>query len=433
MKTLQAVRGMHDILPDDAASWQWLEQRLAERLTAYGLREIRIPSVEKTELFTRAIGQGTDVVEKEMYAFPDRNGESLCLRPEGTAGVVRAALQHGLLNPPGLKVWYQGPMFRHERPQKGRQRQFHQTGVEIFGLDTPETDAELIAMATRLWRELGVDHLLTLELNSLGDKDDRVAYRSALIDFLRPHVDRLDADSQRRLDTNPLRILDSKNPDTRALLVEAPRLDEFLGEQAREHFEKVTGLLDALGIAWTHNPGLVRGLDYYCRTVFEWTTDALGAQGTVCAGGRYDDLVEIQGGRPTPGIGFALGMERLLGLIEATGRRFERRPHAYLVSSESGEARLRLAERLRDDWPALRLVTDLQGGSFKAQFKRADRSGAAVALVLGEVELDAGEVTIKDLRGDSAQQSVPRDALGTELERRFADAGPDITACAVPA
>ena len=433
MNTLQAVRGMHDILPDDAADWQWLEQRLAERLNAYGVRELRIPIVEKTELFTRAIGQGTDVVEKEMYSFPDRNGDSLCLRPEGTAGVVRAVLQHGLLNPPGLKVWYQGPMFRHERPQKGRQRQFHQTGVEIFGLETPETDAELIAMATRLWRELGVDHLLTLELNSLGDKDDRAAYRRALVDYLRPHAEQLDADSQRRLDSNPLRILDSKNPDTRALLADAPRLDQYLGDEAREHFERVTGLLDALGIAWTHNPGLVRGLDYYCRTVFEWTTDALGAQGTVCAGGRYDDLVEIQGGRPTPGIGFALGMERLAALIEATGRRFERRPHAYLVSSESGEARLGLSEQLRDAWPALRLVTDLQGGSFKAQFKRADRSGAAVALVLGEAELAAGEVTIKDLRGDAEQVSLARDALGAELERRFADAGPEITAATGPA
>ncbi|NKI34553.1 histidine--tRNA ligase [Wenzhouxiangella sp. XN79A] len=433
MKTLQAVRGMHDILPSDAARWQWLEQRLAERLTAYGFGEIRIPVVEKTELFTRAIGQGTDVVEKEMYAFPDRNGESLCLRPEGTAGVVRAVLQHGLLNPPGLKVWYQGPMFRHERPQKGRQRQFHQTGVEIFGMETPETDAELIAMAGRLWRELGVDHLLRLEINSLGDREDRERYRTALVDYLRPRVDRLDADSQRRLETNPLRILDSKNPETRSLLVDAPRLDEHLGDEARRHFERVTALLDALGIAWTHNPGLVRGLDYYCRTVFEWTTDALGAQGTVCAGGRYDDLVEIQGGRATPGIGFALGMERLLALVESTGQQFEHRPHAYLVSSEAGAARLGLAERLRDHWPALRLITDLQGGSFKAQFKRADRSGAAVALVLGEAELAAGEVTIKDLRGDSPQSSVPADRLGAELRRRFATDGPDVAASGEPA
>ncbi len=419
MNTLQAVRGMHDILPGDIAGWQWLEGRLAERLNAYGYSEIRIPLVEKTELFTRAIGQGTDVVEKEMYAFDDRNGDSLCLRPEGTAGVVRAALQHGLLNPPGLKVWYCGPMFRHERPQKGRQRQFHQTGVEVFGVSTPETDVELIAMATRLWADLGVNDQLTLEINSLGDREDRQRYRDALVDFLRPLADRLDPDSQRRLDSNPLRILDSKNPDTQALLADAPRLHDHLGEEAAAHFEAVTGLLDALGIAWTHNPGLVRGLDYYGRTVFEWTTEALGAQGTVCAGGRYDDLIEIQGGRPTPGIGFALGMERLLALVEATGRRFERAPHAYLVSSEAAEHRLGFAESLRDAWPGIRLVTDLQGGSFKAQFKRADRSGAAVALVLGEGELAAGEVTVKDLRGDAPQQAVPRDRLAAELRDRL--------------
>ncbi|MBY6203317.1 histidine--tRNA ligase [Halomonas denitrificans] len=419
MNTLQAVRGMHDILPADIAGWQWLEARLADRLNAYGYTEIRIPLVEKTELFTRAIGQGTDVVEKEMYAFDDRNGESLCLRPEGTAGVVRAALQHGLLNPPGLKVWYTGPMFRHERPQKGRQRQFHQTGVEVFGVATPEVDAELIAMATRLWTDLGVDDQLTLEINSLGDRDDRQRYRNALVDFLRPLADRLDPDSQRRLESNPLRILDSKNPDTQALLADAPRLHDHLGDEAAAHFEAVTGMLGALGIAWTHNPGLVRGLDYYGRTVFEWTTDALGAQGTVCAGGRYDDLIEIQGGRPTPGIGFALGMERLLALVEASGRRFGRAPHAYLVSSEAAEHRLGLAESLRDAWPDIRLLTDLQGGSFKAQFKRADRSGAAVALVLGEGELAAGEVTVKDLRGDAPQQSVPRDRLAAALRERF--------------
>lgn len=420
MNTLQAVRGMHDILPDAISGWQWLERRLSERLNAYGFQEIRIPIVEKTELFTRAIGQGTDVVEKEMYAFDDRNGESLCLRPEGTAGVVRSVLQHGLLNPPGLKVWYCGPMFRHERPQKGRQRQFHQTGVEVFGLETPETDVELIAMADRLWRELGVHGQLTLEINSLGDREDRQRYRAALVDFLRPIADRLDADSQRRLETNPLRILDTKNPETRALLADAPRLAEYLGDEARSHFESVTGLLDALGIAWVHNPGLVRGLDYYCRTVFEWTTDALGAQGTVCAGGRYDDLVEIQGGRPTPGIGFALGMERLLALVEATGRSFGGGPHAYLVSTESAEARLQLGESLREAWPELRLVTDLQGGSFKAQFKRADRSGAAVALVLGSGELEQGTVTVKDLRGDAEQQSVSRGELAEHLRRRLA-------------
>jgi histidyl-tRNA synthetase len=424
---------MHDILPADSAAWQWLEHTLARQLDAYGYQEIRIPAVEKTELFTRAIGQGTDVVEKEMYAFPDRNGESLCLRPEGTAGVVRAVLQHGLLNPPGLKVWYQGPMFRHERPQKGRQRQFHQTGVEVFGLDVAEVDAELIAMGTRLWKILGVADRLTLEINSLGDREDRVRYREALVEFLLPLKDRLDADSQRRLDSNPLRILDSKNPDTQALLEDAPRLVDFLGDEARTHFDRVTAMLDSMGIAWVHNDGLVRGLDYYCRTVFEWTTDALGAQGTVCAGGRYDDLVEIQGGRPTPGIGFALGMERLLALIEAQGRRFERRPHAYLVSSESGDARLTLAEELRDAWPGLRLVSDLQGGSFKAQFKRADRSGALVALVLGEAELESGDIVIKDLRGANPQVSVARQRLGEELRQRFAADNNEIVASVEPA
>jgi histidyl-tRNA synthetase len=432
MKTLQAVRGMHDILPADSASWQWLEQQLARYLNGYGYREIRIPAVEKTELFTRAIGQGTDVVEKEMYAFPDRNGESLCLRPEGTAGVVRAVLQHGLLNPPGLKVWYQGPMFRHERPQKGRQRQFHQTGAEVFGVETPEVDAELIALGTRLWKALGVADAMTLEINSLGDREDRQRYRHALVEHLQPIKDRLDPDSQRRLDTNPLRILDSKNPETRALLTDAPRLDEYLGDEARRHFEQVTSMLDALGIAWTHNPGLVRGLDYYCRTVFEWTTDALGAQGTVCAGGRYDDLVEIQGGRPTPGIGFALGMERLLALVEMSGQRFERQPHAYLVSSESGPARLTLAEELRNAWPELRLVCDLQGGSFKAQFKRADRSGAAVALVLGESELESGRIVIKDLRGDTPQTSVPRERLAADLKQRLDDDQDELVAGPAP-
>lgn len=420
MNTLQAVRGMHDILPDQMPGWHWLEGKIQRRLNAYGYLEIRTPLVEKTELFTRAIGQGTDVVEKEMYAFDDRNGESLCLRPEGTAGVVRSVLQHGLLNPPGLKVWYRGSMFRHERPQKGRQRQFHQTGVEVFGLPTPETDVELIVMATRLWNELGVADQLTLELNSLGDRDDRARFREALIDYLSPLSEKLDEDSRRRLDTNPLRILDSKNPDTRALLEDAPRLHDYLSEDARAHFETVTGLLDGLGIAWTHNAGLVRGLDYYCRTVFEWTTDALGAQGTVCAGGRYDDLVEIQGGRPTPGIGFALGMERLLSLVEATGQSFNAPAHAYLVSSESAGERLALAEALRDVWPELELITDLQGGSFKAQFKRADRSGARYALVLGAGELESGEVTVKDLRGEQPQASVPRSVLADWLRTRCA-------------
>ncbi|MFN2333158.1 MAG: histidine--tRNA ligase [Wenzhouxiangellaceae bacterium] len=419
MNTLQSVRGMHDILPSDVAVWQWLEDRLAESLSSYGFSEIRIPIVERSELFTRAIGQGTDVVEKEMYAFDDRNGESLCLRPEGTAGVVRAALQNGLLNPPGLKVWYRGPMFRHERPQKGRQRQFHQTGVEVFGLETPAADAELIALGSRLWRKLGVADQLTLEINSLGDKADRVRYRAALVDFLEPHRDQLDADSLRRLSTNPLRILDSKSPETRKLLANAPHFPDYIGETAREHFGQVTRLLDHLGIAWTLNPGLVRGLDYYCRTVFEWTTDALGAQGTVCAGGRYDDLVEIQGGKSTPGIGFALGMERLIELLRQTGREFADLPDVYLLGAEPVAARLALAESLRDRQPGLRPVVDLQGGSFKAQFKRADRSGAALAIVLGEQEITDGTVVVKEMLADRSQQTVAQQDLADWLAKRF--------------
>lgn len=419
MKSLQSVRGMHDILPADVAAWQWLELRLARLMDRYGFGEIRIPLVEKTELFTRAIGQGTDVVEKEMYAFDDRNGDSLCLRPEGTAGVVRAVLQHGLLNPPGLKVWYSGPMFRHERPQKGRQRQFHQTGAEVFGLDTPAADAELIALGTRLWLELGIAGQIELELNSLGDRDDRARYREALVAFLAPVRDELDEDSRRRLETNPLRIFDSKVPSTRALLTDAPRLIDHIGPAAREHFEALTGMLDAQGIEYRINPGLVRGLDYYCRSVFEWTTEALGAQGTICAGGRYDDLVEIQGGKPTPGVGFAMGMERILELVRAQGGQFATEPHAYLLGVEPAAARLGLAEALRDQWPQLRVTTDLQGGSFKAQFKRADRSGARLALVLGEQEVAEGTVSVKDLQGDTQQVSLDRAGLADWLRAFF--------------
>ena len=410
MKTLQSIRGMHDILPEETSAWRWLEQQLEQILSAYGFDEIRLPLLERTELFMRAIGQGTDVVEKEMYAFDDRNGESICLRPEGTAGVVRAALQHGLLNPPGIKLWYRGPMFRYERPQKGRQRQFHQTGVEVFGLEDASADVELLALGTRLWRGLGIDGLVELELNTLGDRADRLNYREALVAFLRPHADALDEDSRRRLETNPLRIFDSKLATTQEILRDAPRLIDLIGDEARAHFDQVCAMLDQLGIRYRLNPGLVRGLDYYCRTVFEWTTDALGAQGTICAGGRYDELVEIQGGRPTPGIGFAMGMERLLELLSRERDCFSAEPHAYLLGDDAAE-RLVLAERLRDDWQGLRVLTDLQGGSFKAQFKRADRSGAALALVLGEDEIREKRVTVKFLKQGREQQSVPRDRL----------------------
>lgn len=420
MKSLQAVRGMHDILPGQSESWQWLERRLESLMARYGYQEIRLPMVERTELFTRAIGQGTDVVEKEMYAFDDRNGESLCLRPEGTAGVVRAVLQHGLLNPPGLKVWYHGPMFRYERPQKGRQRQFHQTGVEVFGLAEPAVDAEIIALGTRLWRELGIADRIELELNSLGDREDRQRYRAALVDWLKPRADELDADSRRRLETNPLRILDSKVESTRRLLADAPRLADHLGESARAHFEQLLVLLDTQGIGYRINPNLVRGLDYYGRTVFEWTTELLGAQGTVCAGGRYDDLVEIQGGRPTPGIGFALGMERLLELVRESGKEFATAPDVYLLGSDPVAARLQLAETLRDRLPGLKAVTDLQGGSFKAQFKRADRSGAQLALVLGADEIECEQVTVKPLTDGGAQQTLARADLADWLANRLA-------------
>ncbi|MEM7055227.1 MAG: histidine--tRNA ligase, partial [Pseudomonadota bacterium] len=366
--------------------------------------------------FTKAVGQSTDVVEKEMYALNDRNDESLCLRPEGTAGVVRAVLQHGLLNPPGLKTWYRGPMFRYERPQKGRQRQFYQVGAEVFGMADPIADAELIAMVHRIWHALEIAQHVTLEINSLGDKQDRAEYRVALQEYLRPFQAELDADSQRRLETNPLRIFDSKSASTQAIMKNAPLLTEYLGQDARQHFEQVCLLLDQLGIAYRVNPGLVRGIDYYGRSVFEWKTDRLGAQGTICAGGRYNDLVEMQGGKPTPGIGFALGMERLLELVQKTERSYARPPDAYLVSTLTNGEPLVLAEQLRSDWPELKLHVDLIGGSFKAQFRRADRSGAEWALVLAEDELASGRIAVKHLRGKKAQQSIQRKALADWLK-----------------
>ncbi|NDY94833.1 histidine--tRNA ligase [Wenzhouxiangella limi] len=417
MNNIQSIRGMHDILPAATPTWRWLEQQLAELFDAYDFREIRIPLVEKAELFTRAIGQATDVVEKEMYAFPDRNGDTLSLRPEGTAGVVRAAIQHGLLASPGLKVWYRGPMFRHERPQRGRQRQFHQFGAEVFGLSGPDIDVELIALGERIWKRLGLERGIRLEINTLGDREDRQRYRAKLIDYLSPRVDELDGDSQRRLHTNPLRIFDSKHPQTRAIMTEAPGLADSLGAEARAHFKEVCKMLEGLGIAYRINPGLVRGLDYYCRTVFEWITDDLGAQGTVCAGGRYDDLVAVQGGKPAPGIGFALGVERLVELLAHQGRERSQAPQVYLVCQAPSIEGLRLAEELRDQLPGLRLACNLGGGSFKAQFKRADRSGAQYALVLGESEVAAGLCQIKDLRGDAPQETLARQVLAERIRQ----------------
>lgn len=420
MNNIQSIRGMHDILPNQTPIWRWLEGRLSRVFAAYDFHEIRLPILEKAEVFTRAIGQSTDVVEKEMYAFEDRNGDTLCLRPEGTASVVRSAIQHGLLHIPGLKVWYQGPMFRHERPQKGRQRQFHQFGAEVFGLEQATADVELIALGERLWRELGLAGRIRLEINTLGDREDRQRYRQQLVDYLTPFRDRLDADSQRRMETNPLRIFDSKNEQTRAIMADAPRLADELGDDAREHFAQVRSMLDRLGIEYTVNTGLVRGLDYYCRTVFEWVTDELGAQGTVCAGGRYNDLVAVQGGKDTPGIGFALGVERLVAMLEAAGVEQSQQADVFLVSQVDAADMLSVAERIRDSAPALSLATALGGGSMKSQFKRADRSGARWCVILGEDEFARDQAAIKDLRGSAEQTMVALDQLPQRLQALLA-------------
>ena len=413
---------MHDILPAEMHLWHALERAVRETFEAYGYDEIRIPVVEKTELFARAIGDATDVVEKEMYTFEDRNGDLLSLRPEGTAGAVRAVLQNGLLYAAPLRLWYLGPMFRRERPQKGRTRQFHQVGAEVFGAPGPDIDAELLAMCQRLWRRLGLTGL-RLEINSLGTADERAAFRQDLRGFLGAREARLDEDSRRRLDRNPLRILDSKNPEVQKVLDGAPALGDYLGPESQAHFERCLALLGQFGVDYTVNPRLVRGLDYYSHTVFEWITDALGAQGTVCAGGRYDGLVELQGGRPWPGIGFAMGLERLVELMRTQAEPQADAPDVYLVMAGEGTTTrgLALAERLRDAVPHLRLQANLGGGSFKAQFKRADRSGAALALVVGEDELERGEVTVKPLREDSGQHQVALDELAGWLENWLDD------------
>ena len=397
---------MHDCLPERIGTWQRLEDAARQVLSAYGYAEIRTPIVEVTDLFKRSIGEVTDIVEKEMYSFLDRNGDSLSLRPEGTASCVRAVIENGLLNQP-QRLWYRGPMFRHERPQRGRYRQFHQIGVEVFGLTGPDIDLEVILLTARLWRTLGIGGL-RLEINSLGDAPERAAYRDALTGFLERHRDGLDADSQRRLATNPLRILDSKSPETQAIVAGAPALLDFLGEETRGHFETICAGLAVAGIDFRVNPRLVRGLDYYNRTVFEWITDDLGAQGTVCAGGRYDGLVAQLGGRATPAIGFALGIERLVELLELAGATVAPTLDAYLVAVGEPAQReaLVLAERLRDAAPGLRILTHCGGGSFKSQFKRADKSGARYALVLGDTELERGVIGVKPLREEAEQREL---------------------------
>jgi len=416
-KTIQAVRGMNDILPGDTTAWQFLEAVLREVVHVYGYREIRLPVVEKTELFKRSIGEITDIVEKEMYTFEDRNGDSLTLRPEGTAGCVRACMEHGLLYNQVQRLWYAGPMFRHERPQKGRYRQFHQIGVEAFGMAGPDIDAEMIFMSARIWQRLGIGQT-ALQLNSLGTLAARASYRTALVEYLQSRAGDLDEDSRRRLDGNPLRILDSKNPAMQGVIEAAPSLADYLDDESRQHFDSLCGLLDAAGIDYVLNPRLVRGLDYYSKTVFEWVTDQLGAQGTICAGGRYDGLVEYLGGRPTPAFGFAIGLERLHALLLAgNARPPEADLHFYLVlSGAQGMQRgMVYAEELRTAEPRLRVETGCGGGSFKSQFKRADRSGASYALVIGDEEAAQQTVVIKPLRDTAEQFAVPQQQLKERL------------------
>jgi histidyl-tRNA synthetase len=401
---------MNDLLPDAVERWQRIEAVARDILHAYGYREIRLPILEKSELFARSIGSLTDIVEKEMYSFEDRSGENLTLRPEGTAGCVRAGIENGFLHNQIQRLWYAGPMFRHERPQKGRYRQFHQIGVEAFGIETPDLDVELIFMCARLWRALGLDGI-SLQLNSLGTPASRAAYRRELVSYLEARRDRLDEDSLRRLDKNPLRILDSKNPAMQDVIAAAPSLSDHLDDASRAHFERLGDGLRQARVDFTINPRLVRGLDYYTRTVFEWTTERLGAQSAVCAGGRYDGLVEQLGGKPTPAAGFAIGMERLAELLAQRGdKHHDIHPQAYLVLLGEGAERQgpALAERLRD--AGLRIECNCGGGSLKTQLKRADRSGARHALLLGEDEVRSASVTMKDLR-DGAQRSIAQSEL----------------------
>ena len=405
---------MRDILPEETPLWRYLENTVSSVLSSYGYQEIRLPILEKTELFKRSIGEVTDIVEKEMYTFEDRNGDSLTLRPEGTAACVRAGIEKGLLHNQTQKLWYSGPMFRHERPQKGRYRQFHQIGVETFGLQGPDIDAELILVCRRLWKLLGLDSNVRLEINSLGDPLSRTKYREKLVEYFSDFRADLDEDSQNRLETNPMRILDSKNQETQKIVANAPTLAEFISEESKLHFQQLRDYLDTSGVEYEVNPRLVRGLDYYTNTVFEWITQDLGAQGTVCAGGRFDALVGYLGGKVTPAAGFAMGMERLIALIEALENvKPESQADVYIMlAGELAQAKgLQLAESLHNSLPQIRIITHTGGGSFKSQMKKADKSGAKIALILGEDEISNDSVTIKQLRERSEQQSIPMTEL----------------------
>ena len=409
-KALQAIRGMNDCLPSETNIWQMVESVLRRVASNYGFAEIRMPIVESTALFKRSIGEVTDIVEKEMYTFDDRNGDSLTLRPEGTASCIRAANQHGLLYNQEQRLWYMGPMFRHERPQKGRYRQFHQFGLEAFGIATPDIDAEIILLTSRLWRELGINEFVTLELNSLGSNEERANYRDALVAYLTEREELLDEDSKRRMHTNPLRVLDSKNPQVQEALADAPKLSDYFGEETTAHFANLCQRLDAAGVKYVLNERLVRGLDYYNRTVFEWVTTSLGAQGTICAGGRYDGLVEQLGGKATPGFGFALGIERLVLMLSNIDTIANVRPQvdAYIVilGDDAQITANQLAEQWRDQVPNIRLQCHCGGGNMKKQLKRADKSGAQIALILGDDEIAKQSVMVKYLRGQQEQQNM---------------------------
>ena len=421
-KNIQAIRGMNDCSPTESPLWQWIEGQVRQILSSYGYSEVRMPIVESTPLFARAIGEVTDVVSKEMYTFWD-NDEQLTLRPEGTAGCVRAAIEHGWIYNNEQRLWYMGPMFRHERPQKGRYRQFHQAGVEVFGIASPEIDAELIILTARLWKALGIDQHVSLQLNSIGSLEARANYRSALVAFLENHQDLMSEEEKERLVKNPLRILDTKNQALQDVLDGAPKLLDYLDDESREHFAQLCDLLDAVGIQYEINPKLVRGLDYYNKTVFEWVTSALGAQGTVCGGGRYDGLVEQLGGHATSGVGFAMGLERLVLLVQEVNKSIPVKSAVDIYVVYQGEgttlAAFQLAEKLRSELPHLSTMLHCSGGNFKKQFKRADKSGATLALVLGESEVQNNQVVVKHLLGAAEQQTIDVSNLIEHVKAQF--------------
>ena len=423
MKKIQAIRGMNDCLPSESGLWQYVESIIRQVVASYGYQEIRTPIVESTDLFKRSIGEVTDIVEKEMYTFADRNSDSLTLRPEGTACVVRAGNEHGLLYNQQQRLWYIGQMFRHERPQKGRYRQFHQFGVEVFGLAGPDIDAEVILLSSRLWEKFGISQNVTLEINSLGSTEARVSYKEQLVAFLKTRESELDEDSLRRLQTNPLRVLDSKNPQVQKAVKDAPKLINCLDEESAKHFQGLCERLDNLGIKYRVNPALVRGLDYYNRTVFEWVTDSLGSQGTVCAGGRYDGLVEQLGGKATQGVGFAMGLERLVLMLQTLklDKDLVSVVDIYVTAmDESVELYARqVSEKLRDALPQIKLMNHCGGGNFKKQMKRADQSGAIIAFIIGQDEMDKQQVAVKYLREKQPQEIVSINELTHFTQKLF--------------